>query len=149
MTKTLSLLLLAAALLSARKFHDDDPLLREPKPRNVEKAENRKLSDYYDLFLHQFGPPGERQPEKGEPVRAKGINSLGDPMEGAWWEKRHYFQTMSRAELQRGPAYGQAPSMDGKWTVIGAKNEGVTPGFVIVDSRNNSYFIRYFYAFLL
>jgi len=143
MTKTLTLLLLATTLLSARKFYDDDPLLREPKPRHVEKAENRKLSDYYDLFLHQFGPPGEHQPKKGEPIRAQGINTLGDPMEGAWWEKRHYFKTMSREELQRGATYGQPPSLDGKWTVIGAKNEGVTPGFIIVDPRTNVYFIKF------
>lgn len=143
MKKSLSLLLLAASLLPAQKFYDDDPLLREPQPRHVEKAENRKLSDYYDLFLHQFGPPGEHQPPKGEPIRAKGVNTLGDPMEGAWWEKRHYFKTMSREELQRGPTYAQPPSLDGKWTVIGAKNEGVTPGFVIVDPRKNVYFIKF------
>lgn len=137
------LFLLLASPLAARKFYDDDPVIREPKPRTVDKAASRKLSDYYDLFLHQFGHPGERQPEKGEPIRARAINTLGDPMEGAWWEKRHYFKTMSPAELTQGPTYGKPPSMAGKWTVISAKSEGVTPGFVIVDSAKNGYFIKF------
>ena len=142
MTKSLLVLILAASALSARKFYDDDPLLVEPKPRPVLKAENRKLSDIYDLFAHQFGPPGEHQPQKGEPIRARAVNTLGDPMEGAWWEKRHYYKPMSREELIRGANYAPAPAT-GKLTITGAKNEGVTPGFVVVDSRQQTYFVKF------
>lgn len=141
MTKSLLILILAASALSARKFLDDDPLLVEPKPRPVLKAENRKLSDIFDLFAHQFGPPGEHQPAKGEPIRARAVNSLGDPMEGAWWEKRHYFKPMSREDLVRGANYAPAPAI-GKFTITGAKNE-IIPGFVVVDSRQQTYFVKF------
>ncbi len=143
MPKLLALLLLAAALLPAHKFYDDDPLVQEPKPRAVLKAENRKLSDLYDLFVHIFATPGEHQPNKGEPIRALAVNTLGDPMEGAWWQKRHYFKTMSREELIRGPEYGTPPSPNGQWTIVSAKTEGITPGFVVVDSLKNSYFVKF------
>ena len=141
MTKSLLILILAASALSARKFLDDDPLLVEPKPRPVLKAENRKLSDIFDLFAHQFGPPGEHQPAKGEPIRARAVNSLGDPMEGAWWEKRHYFKPMSREDLIRGANYAPAPAI-GKFTITGAKNE-IIPGFVVVDSHQQTYFVKF------
>ena len=141
MTKSLLILILAASALSARKFLDDDPLLVEPKPRPVLKAENRKLSDIFDLFAHQFGPPGEHQPAKGEPIRARAVNSLDDPMEGAWWEKRHYFKPMSREDLIRGANYAPAPAI-GKFTITGAKNE-IIPGFVVVDSHQQTYFVKF------
>jgi len=64
-------------------------------------------------------------------------------MDGAWWERRHYYNRMSAEELKRGPGNENFPSMDGKWTIISAKNEGVTPGFTIRDSRKRLYFIKF------
>ncbi len=127
----------------AQKFLPDDPLLNEPKPLTIKQPKSRKLSDIYDLFSHQFGPPGQLQPKKGAPIRAQAVNTLGEPMNGVWWEQRHYYKRMSLDELRRGPAPGHTPSLDGKWTVISAKNEGVTPGFVIVDSKKDRYFIKF------
>jgi hypothetical protein len=125
----------------ACKFHDDDPLIREPQPRNTTAAP-RKLSDYYDALWHTFATPGEKQ-RRGEWIPAQGINTLGDPMEGAWWERRHYFRRMSLAELDRGPGKDLAPAMDGYWTVIAAKTEGISPGFVILDRHKRRYFVKF------
>lgn len=129
--------------LSAKKFYSDDPLVKEPKPQNVEKASNRKLSDIYDLFFNQFKKPGERQPEKGDPIRAKAVNTLGEPLDGTWWERRHYYKRMSLEELKRGPGIEHIPSMKSKWTIVSAKTEGVTPGFVILDENKDRYFIKF------
>ncbi|MDX1980852.1 MAG: hypothetical protein SFV51_11325 [Bryobacteraceae bacterium] len=142
MRRLIPLLLIAAMSAGARKFYDDDPLEREPKPRRVEQVKSRKLSDYYDLFSHQFGKVGEKQPKKGPPIRARAVNTLGEPLQGAWWEKRHYYRTMSNEELIRGPGDGNAPA-DGPWTVISAKTEGITPGFVMRDSRKRLYFVKF------
>ena len=125
-----------------RKFYDDDPLVREPQPRPVANPAPRKLSDYYDIVRHTLATPGERQ---GKPARipARGVNTLGDPMEGAWWERRHYWFPMPAEELKRGPGDGAAPAMDGKWKVVSAKNEGITPGFVITDRHERRYYIKF------
>jgi hypothetical protein len=144
--RTFLLLACAACLapdLRAQKFLPDDPLLVEPKPLATQQPKSRKLSDIYDLFSHQFGPPGELQPKKGEPIRAQAVNTLGEPMDGVWWERRHYYRRMSIEDLRRGPAGAHTPSTDGKWTVISAKNEGITPGFVILDSKKDRYFIKF------
>jgi hypothetical protein len=125
-----------------RKFYDDDPLIAEPPPRAVEKAASRKLSDYYDIVSHILATPGARQTPR-KPIPAEGINTMGDPMEGAWWERRHYWKRMSLAELKRGPGSERGPATDGKWTVVGAKTEGITPGFVILDRHKRRYFVKF------
>ncbi len=138
----LLLFILCAQEGLCRKFYEDDPLIFEPPPRPVEKAAVRKLSDYYDILKHTLATPGEKQ-VRGAPVLARGVNTLGDPMDGAWWERRHYWRRMTAAELRRGPETDSAPDMDGPWTVVSAKTEGITPGFVMVDRRNRRYFMKF------
>ncbi|MBL8173572.1 MAG: hypothetical protein JNK48_02825 [Bryobacterales bacterium] len=135
-------LVLIPLSLAGQRFYADDPLEFEPKPRNVPMAANRKLSDYYDLFSNQFGRPGERNSELGEPTRAKGVSTLGEPMQGAWWMKRHYYKRMSLEALQLG-AGGRTPPSEGKWTIVSAKNEGVTPGFTVVDGAKRMFFVKF------
>ncbi len=140
----LALLFLTLALVSgqARKFYADDPLDREPPPRPANDVKNRKLSDYFDLFSHQFGKTGERQPEKGPRIPAGAVNTLGEAMQSSWWEKRHYYRTMTNEELARGPGQGTPPA-DGPLTVISAKTEGITPGFVMLDSSKRRFFVKF------
>ena len=140
------LIVLVAAAADARKFYADDPLPREPKPRDAGAPKSRKLSDVYDLFSHQFSDLGERQPGKKSgktPIRAQGINTVEDPLQGSWWERRHYYRRMSLEELKRGPGDARAPSRRGKWTIVGAKAEGVTPGFQMIDAEKRRYFVKF------
>jgi len=138
----LLLTLLTAGTLAAKKFYDDDPLAAEPAPVNVEKVTPRKLSDFYDFLLNQFGHPGERNlPEKAIPAQA--VNTLGEPMDGVWYVKRHYYRPMSIEELQNGPGITNAPSTSGRWQVVGAKGEGITPGFTVLDAAQRRYFLKF------
>lgn len=138
-------LLLITTPLEARKFLSDDPLLVEPKPRDVGAPKSRKLSDYYDFYLHQFRKPGERQPEHKHhsPIRAKAVNTLGEPMDGDWYVKRHYWNRMSAAELKRGPGDQNPPDTSAKWTITAAKSEGITPGFVMLDGKKRRFFVKF------
>src|SRR6185295_17174816 len=99
MRRMLACILLSAAALPAQRFYPDDPLEFEPPPRNVKDIKNRKLSDYFDLLNNQFRMPGERQPKQGPPISAKSVSTLGEPLEGAWWMKRHYYRKMTSEEL--------------------------------------------------
>jgi hypothetical protein len=135
---TLPLLILAAQNGWSRKFYDDDPLIKEPAPRRADNAKKRKLSDYYDILSHTLATPGQKQ-VRGKTIPAQGINTLGDPMEGAWWVRRHYWKRLSPAELKSGPGGSSAPATDGKWKVIEAKTEGITPGFTVLDRHNRRY----------
>lgn len=138
----LLLVLAGSAEGSGRKFYGDDPLVREPLPRPVTRIAARKLSDYYDILRHTLATPGDPQ-RPGAPISAQGINTLGDPMEGSWWERRHFWRRMTPAELERGPGGAAAPATDGPWQVIAAKTEGITPGFVIRDRHQRQYFIKF------
>ena len=49
---------------------------------------------------------------------------------------------MSAAELKAGPGNSNPPAA-GPWTVLAAKNEGVTPGFRIRDAAGRQYLIKF------
>jgi hypothetical protein len=127
---------------SPRKFYPDDPLLSAPPPLPVTSARARKVSDIYDIFLNTFGSPAERQPKAGPPIRALGVNTLGEVIDTAWYVDRHYFHPMSLEELIRGPG-NDTPPADGPWTVVSAKNEGITPGFTIRDGKGVRYVMKF------
>lgn len=138
-----------SADLAARKFYPDDPIWKDPAPRNVESAVFRKLSDYYEFLVYPFAPPGELNGHKPKgsnaPVyyRAQGVNTLGEVPASTWYENRNYFHPMSKEEIQAGPGNAKAPSSNGKWRVIAAKNEGVTPGFTIRDADGRTYLLKF------
>jgi hypothetical protein len=131
-----------ASSVSARKFYNDDPLEREPAPIRVEKAKPRKLSDIYDLFHHLLKEPGEKHTLQRR-VPAGDVNTLGEVLEGSWYEKRHARQRMSIEQLVAGPGNSNAPSEAGSWTILSAKSEGITPGFLFEDSRGVRYFLKF------
>jgi hypothetical protein len=140
--QVLAITLLTSPPLLARKFYPDDPLIQEPAPISVNQVQRRQLSRYYDLFTHTLGKPGERN-TKGHVIRSKAVNTLGEPMDGAWYTKRHYWKPMTDEELIRGPGGTTPPSMDGPWTIVSAKTEGITPGFVMIDSKQRRYYVKF------
>ncbi len=127
----------------ARKFYSDDPLAEAPPPRRVEDAAYRKLSDYFDLFSNLFAKMGEQQTEVGHPIPAQGVNTLGEPIDRSWWTPRHYYRPMTLEQLRAGAGAGDPPSPDGPWTIISAKAEGITPGFIIKDSEGTRYILKF------
>jgi hypothetical protein len=108
----------------------------------VEAVLSRKLSDYYDFVANTMTEPGERNTQT-RTIPAQEVNTLGDAPDSAWYTQRHYFHPMSLEELVRGPGDANAPSLDGPWTVVAAKTEGVTPGFTISDSRGRRYVMKF------
>ncbi len=138
-----------SANLTVRKFYPDDPIWTYPAPRNVESAAFRKLSDYYEFLVYPLAPPGQlngRKPKGGgKPVyyRARAVNTLGEVPASTWYENRNYFHPMSKEQIQAGPGNRKPPSPNGKWSVIAAKNEGVTPGFTIRDEAGHTYLLKF------
>ena len=148
MKKALVLVLFFPLLLDAKKFYDDDPLRKEPTPLRVEDANSRKLNMHYDFFLYTFAEPGERQPKRGkggkaEFIPAQAVNTLGEVPDNAWFTNRIGSRPVSIEELLRSAGNENAPSMDGKWRIIAAKTEGVTPGFRILDSTGRKYVLKF------
>ena len=71
------------------------------------------------------------------------VNTLGEVPDSSWFQNRHGAMRMSAEDLARGPNTSGGPSMDQPWIVMGAKTEGVTPGFRIRDLRGDEYFIKF------
>jgi hypothetical protein len=134
--------LLLSTVTFAQRFYPDDPLLKEPAPRDASGVTVRKLDDYYDLIENSFTGKGKPNKEVAPPP-ARNINTLGEPMDGAWYTHRHYWKPMSDEDLARGPGGKNPPSSDGPWRITSAKTEGISPGFVMKDSKGDRYFVKF------
>jgi hypothetical protein len=138
-----------AVELDGQKFFPDDPLWKEPQPRNVETVKSRKLSDYYEFLVYPFAPPGQLNGRKAKGQKealyyhAQGVNTLGEVPNNSWYENRNYYRPMSKDEIQRGPGIASPPDTSGKWLVSRPKTEGVTPGFNIKDPKGKTYVMKF------
>ena len=135
-------MLLWALPLEAQKFYPDDPLTQEPPPFPVDAANFRGLNPLYETVTHQFGKPGERHPANGV-IPALSVNTLGEVMDGLWFENRHARQRLSAQELLEGSAQGEAPSRQQKWRVLTVRKYGIRPGLLIHDAKNKLYLLRF------
>lgn len=132
----------AATLTAKKKFFSDDPIWVSPRPAPVVSASSRKLSEYYDFFANTFFSVGDRAPHPGVYLPSEAINTVDEVPDSAWYTNRHASHTMSLAELKTGPGDTHPPAA-GKWTVVAAKNEGITPGFRIRDDAGRQYLVKF------
>jgi hypothetical protein len=126
-----------------KTFYADDPLLTEPAPRTVKGIRTRHVDEVYDFLYNSLRVPRLKgKTAQSKLRRALDANTLGDVPDNAWYTKRHFFKRMSIEDLRRGPGNTAPPSPTGRWRVVSAKSDGVTPGFVIEDEQNNRYLLK-------
>lgn len=130
----MALLLTEVGATGADKYYPDDPIMSFPKPVAVQQLPPRKTGSLYDFIKQSFSP--HRRPE----LPARGVNTLGDVPDSAWFTNRHGARRMSRQELQQGAGV-EAPPVP-PFTVIGVKTEGITPGFRMNDAKGRLYFVK-------
>ncbi|MGH9348607.1 MAG: hypothetical protein ACRD26_15210, partial [Vicinamibacterales bacterium] len=119
------------------KFFPDDPIAVDPETQDATSVGEQDLSDPYDFLENTFMNPAD-----SANVRAMNVNTLDEVPDSSWWTNRILTRPMSAAEVARGPMTGTGPA-DGIWTIVGSKNEGLTPGFRITDSTGQLYFIKF------
>lgn len=138
---TLALALLPGAEPGeARRFYPDDPIQREPAPLDVPELKPRQINQWYDYYRNTFQDPGQGNDDAGGPFPAQSVNTLGEVLDGAWYQNRQ----LTHEQKVRGPGNGQnAPDFSGKWKIIRAKSEGVTPGFVVEDAQKRRYLLKF------
>jgi hypothetical protein len=117
-------------------FYPDDPIWRMPPPQPVNHPHDRSIDQLYDFIINSVATPGEKQ-LPGALIPSKDVNTLGEVPDSQWYTNRHYWHPMSMDELRRGPARGNEPVPP--FVVVGAKSEGVTPGFQLKDARGRRY----------
>jgi hypothetical protein len=113
-------------------FFPDDPIQVMPAPVPVAKISTHKIGETADFFWNslRWFPPS---------VPAGGVNTLGVPPDSAWYTSRHGAHSMTREELQRGATV--EPPLP-PFTIVGGKEEGVTPGFRIEDAKGRFFFVK-------
>jgi hypothetical protein len=125
-----------------RKFFNDDPLWKEPKPRPVTKVKTIEIDNLYDFIEESFVVPRRQKSiERSGQSVALNINTVDEVPDSEWYTNRHARRPMTIEELVRGQGNANPPDA-GKWRVVSAKTDGVTPGFVIEDARGNRYLLK-------
>ncbi len=115
-------------------FYPDDPVCCAIKPKPVGDLKSRSTDALYDFVYNSFAPVKQ-------PVRAsRGINTLGEVVDSEWYTNRHGRKRMTLDELRRGPGEGHPPQPP--FTVVGAKLDGITPGFRMRDAKGELYFVK-------
>jgi hypothetical protein len=74
---------------------------------------------------------------------AADVNRLDEVPNSAWFTNRIGMFPLSPEAAAKGPEGGMGPDRSAPWTVVGAKTEGVTPGFRIRDARGDLYLIKF------
>ena len=93
-----------------------------------------KIYALYD-YLYQTG---RQKPRASRP--AMGVNTLGEVPDSAWFTNRHGRTRMTRDALKRGAGNENAPQPP--FVIVGAKTEGITPGFRMRDAEGRLYFVK-------
>ena len=119
------------------RFHDDDPLVREPDTQDASRTAEWTIDLFVDLTLNLFAPPGD-----GVPVRAGNVNTIDEVPDSNWFTNRILARPVSIADAVRGPHAGRGPAA-GAWTVVGAKESGAAPGFTMQDQAGETWFISF------
>src|SRR5687767_11877761 len=137
------LLLACVSAVHAEVFLADDPVAKWPSPRNASMVKPRRINEYFDFFQNSLFRPGELAQKTGTAIPARDVNTLGESPDSEWYTNRHYSRRMTAEELVRGPGNTEPPSIKQQWRVVSAKNEGITPGFTIMDGEGRSYLLKF------
>jgi hypothetical protein len=145
MTSRTTLLLAIAIAISSmslgaqtKRFFPDDPIWREPMTQDVKSAVRYEPDLAYQTIENLFWRPGDKV--LGQ--RAKNVNTLDEVPDGPYFVNRAGRIPLTPAIVARGANTSDGPA-PGKWTVVSAKSDGVTPGFTIRDSANQLWFIKF------
>jgi hypothetical protein len=129
-----ALILTGSGASQARRFYPDDPIQTDARPRPVGEIGKTDIYALYDYFYQT----GRQKPQASR--TASGINTLGEVPDSAWFANRHGRVWMTRRELQRGAGDERAPQPP--FFIVGAKTEGITPGFRMLDAAGRLYFVK-------
>jgi len=152
-----SLLAAGGAVLAGDAPLRDAPVVwYEDDRRDIEEPVERDPSIAWDYFDDSWGWPRERWTDPVRLIRnfgtlfggsqvkpAANINALDETPNSTWFTNRIGMFPMTPVEAARGPGDGTGPDRSQKWVVVGAKTEGVTPGFNIRDARGDIYLIKF------
>lgn len=120
-------------------FYDDDPLQRVVDSQDASNVQPKSVNLVYDETRNLLGNPGDPDMNR----RAMNINTIDEVPDSSWFTNRILGPTgLTVAQVATGPDTTNGPA-PGKWTIVSGKSDGVTPGFTILDSAGERWFIKF------
>ena len=123
---------------AAPKFYSDDPVWREVDTQDAAGVEPRELNLLYENLESLFATPGDPASD----VRAQNVNTVDEVPDSAWFTNRAGHRALTVEEVIRASSTDEGPAA-GRWTIVSAKSDGVTPGFTIRDTSGTTWFIKF------
>ena len=122
------------------RFRSDDPLQIDPDKNPIPQPEKVRLSQIYDLVENTF----IRRVKRDEIVPpAVNANTIGEVPDSSWFTNRMGGEVLTINQLVTGPNQLKGPSLNEPLIIVGAKTEGVTPGFTVRDHSGEIFFLKF------
>lgn len=122
-----------------QKLYADDPIAFVEDTRDASNVQPKSVNLIYDETRNLFGNPGDPDMDR----RSMSINTIDEVPDSSWFTNRIVSSTpMSVEQVAKGPDTGNGP-VPGKWTLVAGKSDGITPGFTILDSAGDRWFIKF------
>jgi len=127
-----------ATQTASPRFFPDDPISEDSETQDASKAVPVDLSQTYDFVQNSFLKDADKTDK-----RAVNVNTIDEVPDSSWFTHRlGTAEVMSIDDIVRGPFKGQSPQ-PGKWTIVGGKSEGISPGLTMRDSAGTLYFVKF------
>ena len=112
---------------------------------------DRSYSYAYDILDNSVIRPATRVLDvariarkiSGNPREAANVDDQDQVrLPSTWWQPRIGFRPVTVEQMLKGPGPGTGPA-PGRWKVSHTKDQGVTPGFQVKDSKGDKFLIKF------
>jgi len=144
--------LLSSALAHPPVLWKDNDDLPIAEPAEDHEGDGIWWDGFHNMALYPLGKVldlGHLLHSVGEivhvvgPVEAANVNALDEVPDSTWYTNRHARRRLSAEALAQGPNRGHPPAEDGPLVILSGKALGMTPGFVMRDTKNDSYVVKF------
>jgi hypothetical protein len=122
-----------------------------PPDTAIKAPAEHPYSYAYDMFDNSLVRPATRlldvariaRKVSGHPREAANVDEDDQVRQpSTWWQPRIGFRPVTVEQMLKGPGPGTGPA-PGRWMVSHGKDQGVTPGFQVKDSKGDKYLIKF------
>ncbi len=136
---------------SGRNLFVPSPAIPDDTKHVPRQPESRKIPLIYDVIdkvafqqvRESLDFSRQLRHLAGRPKQALNLNSFDEVDNSSWFTNRNAIKRLNLEDIAGGPNEGSGPEVNGVWTIIRAKLEGVTPGFTIRDTKGEMYLIKF------
>jgi hypothetical protein len=143
MTRPMLAPLLAAAIWAASgsaagpAYYPDDPIAVDPETEDASGVRPWNLNGPYDFVENSFFQDADVRD-----IRALNVNTADEVPDSSWFTNRVGLGPLDPADVTS-PHGAVVPPAEGTWTIVAAKTEGRSPGFVIRDGTGAVFFLKF------